>query len=112
MSVTVSYDITCKWSIHHLERFAQNHPDLDVGNFEFSYYVPKFHLPGHEKPCHTTYSFNYTRGVGRTHSETVEQEWAHINLAALSTRDGSQSTPSYPRRQLEQVELEEDIRNG
>ena len=25
--------------------------------------------------------------MGRTHSETVEQEWAYINLAALSTRE-------------------------
>jgi len=25
--------------------------------------------------------------VGRTHGETVEQEWAYINLAALSTRE-------------------------
>ena len=33
------------------------------------------------------YSFNYTPGVGCTHGETVEQEWAYINLAALSTRE-------------------------
>lgn len=25
--------------------------------------------------------------MGRTHGETVEQEWAYINLAALSTRE-------------------------
>jgi len=85
--VTISYDIACKWSINHLKRFSENHPDLDVGKFKFSYYVPKFHLPGHGAPCQTNYSFNYARGVGRTHGETVEQEWAHINLAALSTRE-------------------------
>jgi hypothetical protein len=37
--------------------------------------------------CQVRYSFNYTHGVGRTHGETVEQEWAYINLAALSTRE-------------------------
>lgn len=85
--VTVSYDIACKWSIHHLERFRENHSDLKLDDFEFSYYIPKFHLPGHGASCQTNFSFNYGRGVGRTHGETVEQEWAHINLAALSTRE-------------------------
>jgi hypothetical protein len=86
-NVVISYDIACKWSIHHLERFARNHPDLDVDKFQFSYLIPKFHLPGHGTSCQTQYSFNFANGVGRTHGETVEQEWAHINLAALSTRE-------------------------
>ena len=51
------------------------------------YLIPKFHLPAHGAKCQTQYSFNYTHGVGRTHGETVEQEWAYINLAALSTRE-------------------------
>ncbi|KAF9782109.1 hypothetical protein BJ322DRAFT_1009547 [Thelephora terrestris] len=85
--VVISYDIACKWSIHHLGRFAQNHPDLDVSRFQFSYLIPKFHLPGHGFSCQTNYSFNFTKGVGRTHGETIEQEWAHINLVALSTRE-------------------------
>ena len=85
--VVISYDIACKWSIHHLERFSLNHPDLDVNSYKFSYLVPKFHLPGHGTPCQTDYSFNFAKGVGRTHGETIEQEWAHINLAALSTRE-------------------------
>jgi hypothetical protein len=85
--VTISYDIACKWSIHLLARLAGYHPDLNIENFEFSYYVPKFHLTGHGSSCQSKYSFNYARGVGRTHGETVEQEWAHINLAALATRE-------------------------
>lgn len=83
----ISYDIACKWSIHHLKCFAQNHPDLDIEKFQFCYLIPKFHLPGHGASCQAEYSFNFTKGVGRTHGETVEQEWAHINLAALSTRE-------------------------
>jgi hypothetical protein len=85
--VVISYDIACKWSIHHLKRFSKNHPALDVDRFQFSYLIPKFHLPGHGDSCQTEYSFNFTKGVGRTHGETIEQEWAHINLAALSTRE-------------------------
>ena len=86
-NVVISYDIACKWSIHLLKRFSQNHPDLDIEKFQLSYLIPKFHLPGHGAACQAEYSFNFTKGVGRTHGETVEQEWAHINLAALSTRE-------------------------
>ena len=49
--------------------------------------MPKFHLPAHGPKCQVQYSFNYTHGVGRTHGETVEQEWAYINLTTLSTRE-------------------------
>ncbi|KAF9777745.1 hypothetical protein BJ322DRAFT_1015458 [Thelephora terrestris] len=85
--IVISYDIACKWSIHHLERFSERHPDLDIDKFQFTYLIPKFHLPGHSPSCQMDYSFNFTKGVGRTHGETIKQEWAHINLAALSTRE-------------------------
>jgi hypothetical protein len=85
--VVISYDIACKWSIHHLQRISDNHPDLNVDDLEFSYLVPKFHLPAHGASCQTEYSFNYTKGVGRTHGETIEQGWANVNLAALATRE-------------------------
>ena len=58
-----------------------------MSKFSITYLVPKFHLPAHGSKCQVRYSFNYARGVGRTHGETVEQEWAYINLAALSTRE-------------------------
>jgi len=85
--VKISYDIACKWSINLHSRFDTRHEDVDLSKFTITYLVPKFHLPAHGTKCHTQYSFNYTRGVGRTHGETVEQEWAYINLAALSTRE-------------------------
>jgi len=83
----ISYDIACKWSINFYDRFETQHEDLDLSRFCITYFVPKFHLPAHGAKCQTQYSFNYARGVGRTHGETVEQEWAYINLAALSTRE-------------------------
>lgn len=86
-NVVISYDIACKWSIHHLRRISDNHPDLDIKNLQLSYLIPKFHLPGHGASCQTKYSFNYAKGVGRTHGETVEHGWANMNLAALSTRE-------------------------
>ena len=86
-NVVISYDIACKWSIHHLQRISDNHSDLNVEDFKFSYLVPKFHLPSHGTSCQTSYSLNYARGVGRTHGETVEQGWANANPATLSTRE-------------------------
>ena len=83
--VVISYDIACKWSIYHHDCFSENHPDLNIDDFQFSYLILKFYLPGHSTSCQTEYSFNFSKGVGRMHSETIEQEWAHINLTALST---------------------------
>lgn len=85
--IKISYDIACKWSINLRTRFESFHEDIDLSKFSITHLVPKFHLPAHGPKCQVQYSFNYTRGVGRTHGETVEQEWAYINLAALSTRE-------------------------
>lgn len=85
--IKISYDIACKWSINLHKRFRSSHEDVDLSNFSVTSLVPKFHLPAHGSACQVRYSFNYTPGVGRTHGETVEQEWAYINLAALSTRE-------------------------
>lgn len=85
--VKISYDIACKWSINLRTRFGTYHEDVDLEKFTLMHLVPKFHLPAHGPKCQAQYSFNYTHGVGRTHGETVEQEWAYINLAALSTRE-------------------------
>ena len=85
--LNVSYDVVCKWWINLCNRFEERHEDVDLSRFLITFCVPKFHLPAHGAKCQAQYSFNYTRGVGRTHGETVEQEWAYINLAALSTRE-------------------------
>ena len=85
--IKISYDIACKWSINLLTRFKTSHEDINLSRFSITHLVPKFHLPAHGSKCQVQYSFNYTHGVGRTHGETVEQEWSYINLAALSTRE-------------------------
>ena len=85
--IKISYDIACKWCIYLDDRFGMQHGDVDLAKFIITYLIPKFHLPAHGTKCQAQYSFNYIRGVGRTHGETVEQEWAYINLAALSTRE-------------------------
>lgn len=49
--------------------------------------IPKFHLPAHKSSCQTFYSFNFQTGVGRTHGETIEENWAHSNKAASQTKE-------------------------
>ena len=49
--------------------------------------VPKFHLPAHVEACNLAYSFNLTKGVGRTDGEAPERGWANINPAAQSTKE-------------------------
>lgn len=85
--IKISYDIACKWSINLRTHFANYHDNIDLTALSLTHLVPKFHLTAHGAKCQVQYSFNYTRGVGRTHGEKVEQEWAYINLAALSTRE-------------------------
>lgn len=91
VELVFSYDIACKWSINLATRIREQYPSyteiIDGGRVKITYFVPKMHLPGHGSSCQTKFSFNYAPGVGRTHGETVEQEWAHINGAALATRE-------------------------
>jgi len=37
--------------------------------------VPKFHLPAYVEECNLQFSFNLTKGVGRTDSEAPERGW-------------------------------------
>ncbi|EMD32303.1 hypothetical protein CERSUDRAFT_58774 [Gelatoporia subvermispora B] len=49
--------------------------------------IPKAHIEGHRPSCRTAYSFNLTPGVGRTHGESIEAEWAHSGGTTSSTRE-------------------------
>ncbi|KAF8065144.1 hypothetical protein FPV67DRAFT_1671429 [Lyophyllum atratum] len=90
LSIVVSYDIVCQWSVHVWERMAQYPHKLHIdhdGKVLVRFLIPKFHLPAHIRPCQTTYSFNYNVDVGRTDGEGVERGWSHINPVATSTRE-------------------------
>lgn len=60
---------------------------VNKGNVDINFLVPKFHLPAHVEKCHRDYSFNFTKGVGRTDGEGVERGWSRINDLATSTRE-------------------------
>ncbi|KAH7903172.1 hypothetical protein BJ138DRAFT_1107892, partial [Hygrophoropsis aurantiaca] len=87
--LNVSYDIACQWSRNLKTRlgvYGATH-DFDFENKVMTFLVPKFHLPAHVMRCQTRFSFNLTKGMGRTNGEAVECGWANINPAASSTQE-------------------------
>ncbi|KAG6914117.1 hypothetical protein DXG01_002336 [Tephrocybe rancida] len=88
-SYVISYDIACQWSVHLRERmFKLDHEFFMFdGSIHVQFFVPKFHLSAHVMACHTSFSFNYGVGVGRTDGEAPERGWAEINPLASSTKE-------------------------
>ncbi|KAJ7165438.1 hypothetical protein C8R43DRAFT_878439, partial [Mycena crocata] len=84
----LSYDIACQYGKLFWKRMKSlpqgMHPDLAEARVWFK--VPNFHLPPHKPSCHSPYSFHWMWGAGRTHGETVEQNWEFTNGAAASTK--------------------------
>lgn len=94
LTLFISYDIACSYSVNFFRRLQHfpDHLQFDFGETDIRWAVPKFHLLAHGKKCQGRYSLNYQRGVGRTHGEGVESNWALLNLLALSTREMSASS--------------------
>ncbi|KAJ7800682.1 hypothetical protein B0H14DRAFT_3490386 [Mycena olivaceomarginata] len=86
--LVVSYDVACQYMIHFWERMAEfpEHMQLKLAPSNVWWKVPNFHLPDHKKKCHSAFSFHWMRGAGKTHAETIEQNWSFSNGAARSTR--------------------------
>ncbi|KAJ7016855.1 hypothetical protein C8F04DRAFT_1215328 [Mycena alexandri] len=84
----LSYDIACQYGKKFWERMgslpAEFHINISPDRVWFK--VPNFHLPPHKRPCHSPFSFHWMWGAGRTHGETVEQNWEFTNGAAASTK--------------------------
>ncbi|KAJ7149097.1 hypothetical protein C8R46DRAFT_1009634 [Mycena filopes] len=85
LTVVASYDIACQWSRNFWTRASAMPARMKLrAGLQMLFKVPKFHLPPHVKACHGPYSFNYTKGVGRTDGEGVERNWSWLNWAARS----------------------------
>ncbi|KAF8174535.1 hypothetical protein K438DRAFT_1908885 [Mycena galopus ATCC 62051] len=84
----LSYDIACQYFKKFWTQMAElpswMHLTLHHENVWFK--VPNFHLPPHLPACHSPFSFHYMWGAGRTHGETIEQNWEFTNGAAASTK--------------------------
>jgi hypothetical protein len=84
----LSYDIACQYGKNFWSRMSQM-PDwmtFLVASACVWFKVPNFHLPPHQQAFHSAFSFHYMWGTGRTHGETVEQNWEFTNGAAASTK--------------------------
>ena len=89
MLLVISYDITCQWHKNLWEQMKIFPPEEALSNNVKSvlFLIPKFHFPAHVEACNLQYSFNLTKGVGRTDGEAPEWGWANINPAAQSTKE-------------------------
>lgn len=86
--LVLSYDIACQFSKNIWTRMKElpTKYHLNIDWINVRWLVPNFHLPGHKKGCHSPFSFHWLWGAGRTHGETVEQNWEFLNGIAASTK--------------------------
>ncbi|KAJ7315783.1 hypothetical protein DFH08DRAFT_917665 [Mycena albidolilacea] len=84
----LSYDIACQYGKNFWSRMKEMPEWMTflVETARVWFKVPNFHLPPHQPACHSPFSFHYMWGAGRTHGETVEQNWEFTNGAAASTK--------------------------
>jgi hypothetical protein len=87
-ALIVSYDIVCQWYKNLWTRMSHYRESFNIDREKVSvkFLVPKFHLPAHIDKCHTSFSFNLTKGVARTDGEAPERGWSFIDPAAPSTK--------------------------
>jgi hypothetical protein len=84
--VIISYDIACQYMRNFQARFRQLPAILLLPlHLSIIFLIPKFHLPVHKEACRYSYSFNYTKKVGRTDGEAIERFWGSHNHLSGST---------------------------
>lgn len=88
-SILVSYDIICQWGVHFWERMERlpEHLHLTIDSNNLILLIPKFHLPAHQTSCQAPYAYNFQRGGGNGHGETIEENWSQSNKAAAQTKE-------------------------
>ncbi|KAJ7510750.1 hypothetical protein B0H11DRAFT_1701190 [Mycena galericulata] len=86
--LVLSYDIACQYGKNFWNRMTGLPPEYHIliEALRIWFKIPNFHLPPHKPSCHSPYSFHWMWGAGRTHGETVEQNWEFTNGAAASTK--------------------------
>lgn len=84
-----SYDIACQFFVNFKTRVLELpqwlQPSISLQNIVPK--IPKAHIYTHGESCHGPYSFNWTKGAGRTDAEGIERLWSMLNKAAYSVRE-------------------------
>lgn len=90
----LTYDIACRYGLRLWKRiplFARKY-SIPVLGHTFCLGVPKFHLPGHGRGCHSIWSLNFRDGWARTDGEGIERFWSIVNRFATATREMASGT--------------------
>ena len=87
--IIASYDIACQF-FPGLSQRLPHLPERLRRTFSIERIVPKVpkaHIYTHVESCHGPFSFNWTKGAGRTDGEGIERLWSLLNRASLSVRE-------------------------
>lgn len=87
MSRMTSHASIRKTLTHIRNRLLPEHLRWPKPIKSLTFFIPKFHIKAHISHCQLNYSFNLTKGVGRTDGEAPERGWAAINPIATSTKE-------------------------
>ena len=81
-----SYDISCAYSVHLLDRFEERFPDLREAVSRIRYLIPLVHVQNHKDNCMYNFSSAYTICACHFHGETAEHVWPESNQIGPQTR--------------------------
>lgn len=83
-----TYDIACQYykNFWNRMRALPEYLHLNIPEADVLFFVPNFHLPPHQEPCHGPFSLHFGRGVGMSNGEGIEQNWENSNGAANQTK--------------------------
>ncbi|KAG2140526.1 uncharacterized protein EDB93DRAFT_1241867 [Suillus bovinus] len=87
--LNISYNIACQWSKNLWNRMEHMPARLHIPHDDVlvRYFIPKFHIAAHIAACQLTFSWNFTKWVGRTDGEAPERGWASANRVTSSTKE-------------------------
>lgn len=74
-----TYDNACNYSIHVVDRFEENHPDMAGRIRRMRWGVPAVHIYNHKEDCEYLFGTAYMEHVGHFHGETAEHYWPSAN---------------------------------
>ena len=89
LTIVASYDIACQFFKNFWARMIglPPHLHLKLAQDKVIPKIPKAHIEAHGKDCHAVYSFNYTKGAGRTDGEAIERAWSNLNGSAPANKE-------------------------
>lgn len=84
----ISYDVTCGYCVHVLQRFINSTELHDVADIIAiaRWVIPLVHIQNHNDDCMYRFASAYTENAGHFHGETAEHFWPTGNQLGGQTR--------------------------